>query len=189
MSASAATVRPSDDRASRWDLTWPILAGALVGGATAYGATANDVAPVVAASGFVYLTAAALGRRGAAWPAFLVTFVLIGVAKVVDGFDPTLVMLGLAIVLAAVGLIEHRERPTWGLPLQAAAMVATGAVALWAADARPTLAAVLVAAGLFAHAAWDAHHLRTRRVVVASMARFCLVLDVVAGGLVLLALA
>ncbi len=174
---------------SGWSLTWPLLAGALVGGATAYGATGNDVAPVVAASGFVYLTAAALGRRAAAWPAFLVTFVLIGVAKAIDGFDPTIAMLGLAVVLAGIGFAQNRDRPTWGLPLQSAAMLATGAIALWAAGVNPTLAAILVAAGLFVHAAWDAHHLRTGRVVVPSMARFCLVLDVVAGALVLIALA
>ena len=187
MSTTAST--PTTHETSRWSLTWPVLAGALVGGATAYGASGSDVAPVVAASGFVYLTAAALGRRGAAWPAFLVTFVLIGIAKAVDVFDPTIAMLGLAIVLAGIGFAQNRDRPTWGLPLQSAAMLVTGAIALWAADAHPTLAAILVAAGLFAHAAWDAHHLRTRRVVVSSMARFCLVLDVVAGALVLLALA
>jgi hypothetical protein len=34
-----------------------------------------------------------------------------------------------------------------------------------------------VAAGLLGHTAWDAYHHRTNRVVVRSMAEFCLVLD------------
>jgi hypothetical protein len=37
--------------------------------------------------------------------------------------------------------------------------------------------AYLVAAGLLGHAAWDADHYRANRVVVRSMAEFCLVLD------------
>ena len=38
-------------------------------------------------------------------------------------------------------------------------------------------ATALVAAGLLGHAAWDAYHHRVNRVVVRSMAEFCLVLD------------
>jgi hypothetical protein len=38
-------------------------------------------------------------------------------------------------------------------------------------------ATALVAAGLLGHAAWDAYHHRTDRVVVRSLAEFCLVLD------------
>ena len=34
-----------------------------------------------------------------------------------------------------------------------------------------------MAAGLLGHAAWDAYHHRTNRVVVRSLAGFCLVLD------------
>jgi hypothetical protein len=39
------------------------------------------------------------------------------------------------------------------------------------------IAAYAVAAGLFAHAAWDVYHHWTNRVVVRSMAEFCCVLD------------
>jgi len=41
----------------------------------------------------------------------------------------------------------------------------------------PELGAYLVAAGLLGHAAWDAYHHHVNRVVVRSMAEFCLVLD------------
>jgi len=41
----------------------------------------------------------------------------------------------------------------------------------------PQLGAYLVAAGLLGHAAWDVDHHRANRVVVRSLAEFCLVLD------------
>jgi hypothetical protein len=41
----------------------------------------------------------------------------------------------------------------------------------------PELGADLVAAGLLSHAAWDVYHHRTNRVVVRSLAEFCLALD------------
>jgi hypothetical protein len=40
----------------------------------------------------------------------------------------------------------------------------------------PEVGAYVVAAGLLGHAAWDVHH-RTNRVVVRSLAEFCLALD------------
>ncbi|WP_127819915.1 hypothetical protein [Microbacterium sp. CPCC 204701] len=61
------------------------------------------------------------------------------------------------------------------MPLQALAM----AVALGVALVGDPVAGLLVGAGLLAHAAWDAHHLRTRRVVASSTAEFCCVLDTV----------
>jgi hypothetical protein len=41
----------------------------------------------------------------------------------------------------------------------------------------PDLGAYLVAAGLLAHSGCDLHHYRTNRVVIRSLADFCLVLD------------
>ena len=52
-----------------------------------------------------------------------------------------------------------------------------GAAAGAALVVNPELGAYLVAAGLLGHAAWDAYHHRVNRVVVRSMAEFCLVLD------------
>ena len=46
-----------------------------------------------------------------------------------------------------------------------------------AADVAPFWALCLVAGGWGAHAAWDIAHLRSRRVVVASYAEWCAVLD------------
>ena len=153
---------------------------------SAYGiASGAEVAPIVAASGFVYIAAAALGHRAAAWPAFGVSFVLITLEKLVPVADPIWTMSALAVVLAVVGVVRGALRPRSGLPLQAAAMLVLGAVALVAAQAQPVLAGLLVAGALLVHAAWDVYHHRTGRVVVKSMAEFCCVLDTVLAVLVL----
>jgi len=175
----SGTSTAASGRRSVFSRLWPAVLGVVVAAATAYGlADARDVAPVLAASGLVYLAAAALGRPGVAWAAFGVTFVLIGVAKFVD-LDPTPWMIGLAAVLAVVGLATGRGRPPWGLPLQAAAMLVLGAAALLAVRLDATAGGLVVAVGLLGHAAWDVHHHRTRRVVALSLAEFCCVLDVI----------
>lgn len=145
----------------------------------------DEVAPIVTASGFVYLGAAALQRRGAAWPVFALSFVLVALREVVPGFDPIWWMLGVAGVLVVYGLLTGAARPGWGLPLQAGAMLVLGAGALTAVAVSPVWSGVLVAAALFAHAAWDVHHHRSGRVVVRSMAEFCAVLDTVLAVVVL----
>lgn len=165
---------------------WPALAGLAIAAMSAYGiASGADVAAVVAASGFVYIAAAAVGHRAAAWPAFGVSFLLIVLEKVVPAADPIWVMTGLAVVLAVVGVVRGGSRPRSGLPLQTAAMSVLAVVALVAAQAQPAPAGLLVAGALLAHAAWDVHHHRTGRVVVKSMAEFCCVLDTVLAVLVL----
>jgi hypothetical protein len=58
------------------------------------------------------------------------------------------------------------------------AEVRFGAAAGAALVITPDLGAYLVAAGLLGHAAWDAYHHRTNRVVVRSLAEFCLALDI-----------
>lgn len=165
---------------------WPALAGLAVAALSAYGiASGADVAAVVAASGFVYVAAAALGSPAAAWPAFGVSFVLILLERVVPAADPVWTMSGAAVLLAVVGIVRGRLRPGYGLPLQSAAMLVLAAPALVVAQAQPVLAGLLVAGALLAHAAWDVHHHRTGRVVVRSMAEFCCVLDTVLAVLVL----
>lgn len=176
----------TDRAAARLTRHWPALAGLALAVLIGYDLTTGaGGAPVVAGSAFVYLGAAALRRREAAWPVFALSFVLIGLGQVVPWFDPVWTMIGVAAVLAVVGAVRGGLRPHRGLPLQAAVMLVCGAVALAAAQVQPVLAGLLVAAALLAHAAWDVHHHRTGRVVVRSMAEFCLVLDVVLAALVL----
>ncbi|GAA2011472.1 hypothetical protein GCM10009739_24770 [Microbacterium ulmi] len=167
-----------------WQKTWPAALGMVVAAATAYGLTdGRAVAPVVAASGLVYLAAAATGRPRAAWVAFGVTIPLITVGKL-TGLDVTPWLLALAAVMLVVGLARRRTRPWWALPLQTAAMLVLGAAALIAVQLNATLGGLLVATALLAHAAWDIHHHRTRRVVVRSLAEFCAVLDILVAVIV-----
>ena len=153
-------------------------------------AAGADLAPILTASGLVYLGAAALRKRGAAWPVFLLTFVVIGAA----GFTPwedavTWGLIGLAVLFAVYGLLTGAVRPPEGLPLQAIGMAVFGGAAAAVLIVGGDLGAYLVAAGLLGHAAWDVHHHRTERVVARSMAEFCFVLDtLVAVAMVVIAL-
>ncbi|NUQ90006.1 MAG: hypothetical protein HOQ43_16280 [Glycomyces artemisiae] len=161
---------------------WPAAAGIAFGAFVAYDLAAGaDLAPVLTASGLVYLGAAALRRPRAAWPVFWVTFAVIGAA----GFTPwedaaTWVLLGIAAAFAVYGLVRGATRPFEEVPLQSLAMVAFGAAAVAVLVIGGDVAAYIVAAGLLGHAAWDAWHRRNGRVVVRSMTEFCLFLDVIA---------
>jgi len=181
--ADGATATASGSRSS-WSKVWPAALGVLVAAGTAIGLDdGRDVAAVVAASGLVYLAAAALGGRRAAWPAFGFTFVLVTLAKLA-GLDAMTWILVLAGVLLVVGLARGGWKPSWGLPLQAAAMLVLGSVALLAVQANPRVGGLLVSVALLAHAGWDLHHHRTGRVVTRTLAEFCCVLDVVAAVVV-----
>ncbi|WP_067822627.1 hypothetical protein [Nocardia inohanensis] len=162
------TIRP------RAFAVWPALAALLLAAATAFDlSTGVDLAQIVAASAIVYLGSAALADPRAAWPVFLVTFVVIGVAKA-TGFDGTWILLALAVPVASYGLLRRRD-----ITLQGLAMLGFGAVAALALLLDEHIGAYLVAAGLLAHTAWDIRHFRTGRVVVRSMSEFCMVLDTV----------
>ena len=136
---------------------WPIAAALTFATFVAFGtgtATTDDIAPVVTASGFVYLGAAALQRRISAWPLFFVSVIVITIGLRASGLDPSWsswAMLGIAAVLAAAAITAIHVDTVW--------------------------AGLLVGVGLLAHTAWDVYHHRTERVVVRSMSLFCAVLD------------
>ncbi|MDO3634600.1 hypothetical protein [Mycolicibacterium arseniciresistens] len=162
---------------------WPIVAAIMFATFVAFGsgpADHTDVAPVVTASAFVYLGAAALQRRVAAWPMFFVSVIVITIGFLVPGIGPSWsswAMVGVSGVLLGYGLIRGALRPLWGAPLQAAALAVFAAAAIAAVHVDATWAGLLVGAGLLAHTAWDINHHRTERVVASSMALFCAVLD------------
>jgi hypothetical protein len=175
------SIRPRESTGRR---LWPAALAVVVAAATAFGVTdGRQVAPMVAASGLVYLAAAASGRRGAAWIAFGITVPLIAVDKL-TGFDSTPWILALAAVMLVVGLAGRRTRPWWGLPLQTAAMLVLGAIAVAALFLDATVGGLLVAAALLGHAGWDIHHHRTGRVVDRSLATFCAVLDILVAAFI-----
>ncbi len=171
-------------RNPRWRQAWPAALGVVVAAGTAYGLTdGRDAAPVVAASGLVYLAAAGTGRPRAAWITFGIAFILITLDKFA-GLDAVPWLLALAVVSLGIGLVRRRARPWWALPLQTAAMLLLGGVSLLALRADATAGALLVAAALFAHAAWDIYHHHVGRVVDRSMAQFCAVLDILVAAFV-----
>ena len=162
----------------RW---WPAVAGIALAGFVALDTSGgSELAPILAASGLVYLGAAALGKPRSAWPLFFGTFVVIGAAKIgVAYVNATWVFLGLAALFVGYGLVHGAARPLDGLPLQTLAMVVVGTAAVIAMLVGGDVAAYLVAAGLLGHAAWDVYHHRANKVVARSMAEFCCVLDTV----------
>ena len=158
---------------------WPTLAGLGFAALIAFDLLSGvELAPVLAASAAVYLGAAALPRPAAAWPLFFATGAVITVARLLeDRFEPTWAILAGAVGLLIYGLLRGAGRPGYGLPLQTVALLGFGAAAGAALMITPDLGAYLVAAGLLGHAAWDLYHHRVNRVVVRSLAEFCLALD------------
>ena len=168
---------------------WPTAAGIGFAAFVVFVTTGHaGAAPVVTASGFVYLGAAALRRRTAAWPMFFLGSVLITLGFSIPGLAPSWsswAMLGVAAALVAYGLTRGALRPPWGVPLQAGAMIVLAAAAITAVNAGARWAGLLVGAALLAHTAWDVYHHRVQRVVVRSMAEFCAVLDTLLAFVVL----
>jgi hypothetical protein len=147
-----------------------------------------DFAAVVAASGLVYLAAAALEIPWLSWPVFLLSVALITVARFgLIPLDATWVMLIVAGLFAAYGAIRALRRQNRALPLQVIAMALFGGCAVLALFVSPVVGALLVAAGLFAHAGWDMYHHVQNKVVIRSMAEFCFVLDAALGIAILIA--
>ena len=137
-----------------------------------------DLAAVLAASGLVYLGAAAFGKRSAAWPLFFGTFIIITITKVgLTTINATWIFLSFAALFAVYGFLRGTADPIEGLPIQTVAMVGFGAAAAIALTVRKDVGAYMVAAGLLGHAAWDLYHHRVNKVVTRSMAEFCGVLD------------
>jgi hypothetical protein len=179
MSEPTMTAPATPSATPSWRRRWPTLAGIGFTALVAFDlANGVDLAPVLAASAAVYIGAAALQKPRAAWPMFFATVVVISVARLIDDrLDATWVILAGSAALMIYGLLRGAIRPTHGLPLQTVALLAFGAAAVLASLINADLGGYLVAAGLLGHAAWDLHHHRTDRVVVRSLAEFCLVLD------------
>lgn len=158
---------------------WPALIGVAFAALITFDLVRGvELAPVLAASAVVYLGAAALQRPMAAWPMFFAAAMIITAAKLLDNrFDPTWAVLALGGCLLIYGLVTRALRPAYGFPLQTLALVGFGSAAAIALVVEPDLGAYLVAGGLLGHTAWDVYHYRVNRVVVRSMAEFCMFLD------------
>jgi hypothetical protein len=177
-SGSTGGLRPTSSL--QW---WPTLAAIAFAAFVAFdivrgSESGADLAAVLAASGLVYLAAAALQKPASAWPVFIISVVVITAGRMgLIGFDPTWALIGLAGLFLGYGLVRGATNPAGGLPLQTIAMLGFGSMAAAALYVNEVAGAYLVAAGLLGHAAWDVHHHRKNRVVVRSLAEFCFVLD------------
>ena len=171
---------------------WPTALGIAVAALTAYGMDrATEIvslSSLVVLMALVYVGSAALDRRRFAWVVLFAGLPLLSFIPPTSGIDPSVVLLIVAAGFLAVGAARGLLRRPGGLPLQAAGMLVFGAGMLAALYAAPEMGAYLVAAGLIAHAAWDAVHFRLDRVVARSYAEFCGVLDLQVGATVLLVL-
>ena len=177
-------------RTIKW---WPTLAGIAFGTFLASelffgGDVGSDLGPIVAASGLVYLVAAAVQKPSKAWPVFFASVIIITPSKM--GWVPihaTWLLLGVAAVFFIVGLARGVTRPFQSLPLQSIAMLVFGGIAAVVLYFDGVLGAYLVAAGLYAHAAWDAWHHWNDKVVSRSLAEFCFVLDALVATAIVIA--
>lgn len=166
---------------------WPSLVGLTFAGLASYDMTAGqDLAPVLAGSAVLYVGASALQNPAYAWPVFIVSLVVGAVCSIFLDLDTTLALVSFGAAMMVLGVVRRVSGPVGGFPLQTIAMIGFGAIALVALIIDPVIGSYLVAVGLFAHAAWDAYHHWTDRVVSRSAAEFCFVLDVALGVIILI---
>jgi hypothetical protein len=145
------------------------------------------VSAIVILLGVIYVGAAALERRRAAWIILLAAFAVLSAGRVLDwSVGASVIFLVSALAFLVLGVVRGQLRKGGGLPLQTIGMLGFGAIGLLALSVNVTLGGYLVAAALIGHAAWDAVHFRLNRVVARSYAEFCGVLDIVLGVAILL---
>ncbi|EWS82546.1 hypothetical protein [Brachybacterium phenoliresistens] len=160
-----------------------VLAGVVVAVATGF---QSDLAPLIMVCSAIYLCAAAVGRRGAAWLGFAASFVVLTPGFVLDSpWVPILALLAIQLVLVVVGVV--RGAWTTGparLQLYGAAGFGALAVLAVAVEGAGPAAGVLTVLGLLGHGAWDIGHHRADAVVTRPYALFCAVLDMVLAVLV-----
>jgi len=170
---------------------WPTALGVAVATMTALdlGADAGFVPPpsvLVVLMALVYVGAAALGWRRAAWVVLLAALPVAFFLPQASWVNPLVVLLAAAAAFLVLGAV--RGQRLWepgGLALQAAGFLVFSTVGLAALYVAPGAGVYLVALALFGHAAWDAFHYARDRVVTRPYAEFCGVLDLVLGVAIL----
>jgi len=169
---------------------WPTALGIAVAALAAFdlqvdAGFVSSLSALVVLMALVYLGAAALSRRQAAWVVFLAGFAVLVVLPLPDsGIEPSLVLLVAALAFLVLGAARGLLRKPCGL-LQAAGMLGFGTIALTALYADLQLGEYLVAAGLIGHGVWYAYHYLRNRVVARSYAEFCAALDLPVGTAIL----
>jgi len=166
---------------------WPTALGIAVAALAAFDVQDGlEFAELTVLMALVYLGAAALDRRWAAWVMLLAGLPLAFFISSISGIDPSVVLLVAAPVFLVLGVARGQWQRPDGLPLQTAGMLAFGSTALVALYyVYPDLGGKLVGIAILGHAAWDAYHYLRNRVVVRSYAEFCAIVDLLLGAAIL----
>jgi len=166
---------------------WPTALGIAVAALAAFDAQDGlEFAELTVLMALVYLGAAALNRRWAAWVVLLAGLPLAFFISSISGIDPSVVLLVAAPVFLVLGVARGQWQRPDGLPLQIAGMLAFGSTALVALYyVYPDLGGKLVGIAILGHAAWDAYHYLRDRVVARSYAEFCAIVDLLLGAAIL----
>jgi len=164
---------------------WPTALGIAVAALAAFDAQDGlEFAALTVLMALVYLGAAALDRRGAAWVVLLAGLAIL--IPSTSGVGPSVVLLVAAPVFLVLGVARGQWQNPGGLPLQSAGMFAFGSIILVALYyVYPDLGGKLVGIAILSHAAWDAYHYLRDRVVTRSYAEFCAVCDLLLGAAIL----
>lgn len=169
---------------------WPRSALAVLGGVVVAVVTGSqaELAPLIMVCAAIYLGAAAVGRRGAAWIGFAASFLVLSPGFVLDSARvPILALVAIQVVLVVVGVV----RGVWATAparRQLYGAAGFGVLAVLAASVASPWAGILTVAGLLGHGGWDVLHHRADEIVTRPYALFCAVLDVVLAVLVAAAL-
>jgi hypothetical protein len=190
---TAPTARPdatldspaAGSAARRWTAVvrrWPTW---LALGMTVATLGGSDVAEVVEGYGeallilpLLYLLVAKLERRDASWPVLVAGFASIAILRLTGVVAPSVVFVGVAVVVLVWSVLGDEGGEPGLLRLQALGMVGFGALAVGGLAVDVDLGVYLVAAGWFLHGIWDFVHLRLDKVVARSYAEWCGVIDV-----------
>jgi len=166
---------------------WPTALGIAVAALAAFDAQDGlEFAELTVLMALVYLGAAALDRRWAAWVMLLAGLPLAFFISSISGIDPSVVLLVAAPVFLVLGVARGQWQRPDGLPLQTAGMLAFGSTALVALYyVYPDPGGKLLGIAILGHAAWDAYHYLRDRVVVRSYAEFCAIVDLLLGAAIL----
>ncbi|MFI9551817.1 hypothetical protein [Nonomuraea endophytica] len=164
---------------NRWPTALALAMSALTVGGSQSDAAVGSLAGTLLILPLLYLVAAKLGRREAAWPGLVIGIALVVGLRMLDVVEPAFVYSGMALVVLVWGAVDGQLRSSGTLRVQAVGMLVFGALAFAGLIVDPEIGRYLVAAGWFFHGVWDFVHLKLDKVVARSYAEWCGVVDVV----------
>jgi hypothetical protein len=165
--------------ARRWP-TGVAVAFSLIGlaGAGDLAGTVGSYGEVLFVLPLIYLIVNQSGRPGASWPVLGVLVSAMLALQALDVVSPLLVMVSAALVLLVWGVVGGTPHGHATFGVQAAGMLAFGAVAAVGLALDPDIGVYIVAAGWLLHGVWDFVHLKFDRVVSRTYAEWCGVYDI-----------